>query len=208
MASSLLQEEVQWDEEARRGFLQSIEQEADRLNRLVANLLDMSRVEEGALKPDKDWYSVKALLQDVVGRMSPLFEGRQVRLHLPDDLLLVELDYLMIDQVLTNLLENALRYTPAISPLDIKAQMEGEQVVISVADRGPGIPAKHLEQVFDKFYRVLHDHSATGGSGLGLTVCRGLVEAHGGCIWAEQREGGGLLMRVALPVRTAERILS
>lgn len=208
MASSLLQEEVQWDEEARHGFLQSIEQEADRLNRLVANLLDMSRIEEGALKPDKDWYSVKALLQDVVGRMSLLFEGREVQLHLPDDLLLAELDYLMIDQVLTNLLENALRYTPATSPLDIEAQMEGEQVAISVADRGPGIPAKHLEQVFDKFYRVLHEHSATGGSGLGLTVCRGLVEAHGGRIWAEQREGGGLLMRVALPVGTAERILS
>lgn len=206
-ASTLLQRDVQWEEDEQRSFLYTIEHEADRLNRLVANLLDMSRIEEGALKPDKDWYSVTALIQDVVGRLAPLFEGRRVRLHLPDDLLFAEFDYLMIDQVFTNLLENAVRYTPANAPLDIEAKQEGAQVTVSVADRGPGLPAPQLEQIFDKFYRVLHEHSASGGSGLGLTVCRGLIEAHSGCIWAEQRLGGGLIFRVVLPVGDREGIV-
>ena len=208
-ASALLQEEVQWSEDEQRSFLQSIEREADRLNRLVANLLDMSRIEDGALKPDKDWYSLKALMQDVLGRLAPLLEGRTVVHNWPDDLLLVELDYLQIDQVLTNLLENALRYTPVTSPIEIDAWREETQVCLRVADRGPGIAPAHLTRVFDKFYRVLHGPSASSvpaGSGLGLAVCKGLVEAHGGRIWAEAREGGGLSVSVVLPVGQAERI--
>jgi two-component system sensor histidine kinase KdpD len=208
-ASSLLQEDVEWDEEARQGFALSIEREADRLNRLVGNLLDMSRIEEGALRPEKEVYSLRGLIQDVLGRLEPLLEGRVVSTQFPDDLLLVELDYLEIDQVLTNLLENAVRYTPPGSPIDISAHIEGEQVIVSVADRGPGIPPADLERVFDKFYRVLHGQHPSGypmGSGLGLAVCKGLVEAHGGRIWAELREGGGLVMFVVLPVGERERI--
>ena len=209
-ASSLLQEDVRWDNEARRGFAQSIEHEADRLNRLVGNLLDMSRIEEGALKPEKEWYSLKALIHDVLGRLRPLLEGRTVHTHLTDDLLLVELDYMQIDQVLTNLIENAVRYTPAGSPIDVSAHIEGEQVMLSVADRGPGIPPADLERVFDKFYRVLQNQHGAGypsGSGLGLAVCKGLVEAHGGRIWAELREGGGLVVCIELPVGKREEIV-
>jgi two-component system sensor histidine kinase KdpD len=201
-ASSLLQEDVEWGEEAMRGFALSIEREADRLNHLVGNLLDMSRIEEGALVPEKEEYSLTALIYDVLGRLEPLLEGRTVRTHLPDDLLLVELDYLQMDQVLTNLIENSVRYTPAESPIDVSAQLNGEQVIISVADRGPGIPPSDLERVFDKFYRVLHGQHPGGypmGSGLGLAVCKGLVEAHGGRIWAELRDGGGLIVYVVLP---------
>ncbi|HEX7735152.1 MAG TPA: ATP-binding protein [Ktedonobacteraceae bacterium] len=208
-ASSLLQDDVEWSTEERNGFLHSIENEADRLNRLVANLLDMSRIEEGALKPDKDWYSLKALIHDVLGRMAPLLAGRSVQLDLPDDLLMVELDYLHMDQVLTNLLENAMRYTPSASPITISAHKAGDQIVFTVADRGPGIPEAHLEHVFDKFYRVMHGPVAAGmvtGSGLGLAVCKGLVEAHGGKIWAESRSEGGLLVTVALPCKELERI--
>jgi two-component system, OmpR family, sensor histidine kinase KdpD len=208
-ASSLLQREVQWDDEARQGFAEAIVREADRLNRLVGNLLDMSRIEEGALKPEKEEYALTALIHDVLDRLDPLFAGRSVETHLPDDLLLVEVDYLQMDQVLTNLLENAVRHTPAGTPIEVTAQVEGAEIVFSVADRGPGIPQTELERVFDKFYRVLHGRHPAGspplGSGLGLSVCRGLLEAHGGRIWAKQREGGGLVVSVALPRLERER---
>jgi len=208
-ASSLLQEDIQWDEEARRGFALSIEREADRLNRLVGNLLDMSRIEEGALRPEKEEYSLTTLIRDVLSRLAPLLEGRIVRTNLPDNLLLVDIDYLHIDQVLTNLIENAVRYTPPDAPIDVSAQFKEEQVVLYVADRGPGIPPADLERVFDKFYRVMHGRHPAGypmGSGLGLAVCKGLVEANSGRIWAELREGGGLAVCVALPRSEQERM--
>jgi two-component system sensor histidine kinase KdpD len=201
-ASSLLQTDVQWDEATRRGFAQTIEHEADRLNRLVSNLLDMSRIEEGALKPEKEEYSLKTLIYDVLARLDPLLEGRPVHVSLPDGLLPVELDYVQMDQVLTNLLENAVRYTPAGSPIDLSAHIEGKEALISVADRGPGIPAADLERVFDKFYRVQDKQrrvSYPTGTGLGLAVSKGIVEAHGGKIWAEPRDGGGLVIFVVLP---------
>jgi two-component system, OmpR family, sensor histidine kinase KdpD len=209
-ASSLLQNDVQWDEETRRGFAQTIEQEADRLNRLVSNLLDMSRIEEGALKPEKELYSLKTLIYDVLARMEPLLRGRVVRTYMPDDLLLVELDYVQIDEVLTNLLENAVRYTPAGSPIEVSAHIKGKEAILSVADRGPGVPTADLERIFDKFYRVQDQNGRRQGrhptgTGLGLAVSKGIVEAHGGRIWAELREGGGLVIFVVLPVGEGER---
>ena len=209
-ASSLLQDDVQWDEEARRSFTTSIERQADRLNRLVENLLDMSRIEAGALKPEKEWYPVDELIHDVIGHMAPFLQDRKVETHLPDDLPPVELDYLQIDQVLTNLIENALRYTPAGSPIEVSAELDGEQVVINVADRGQGIAPAEIERIFDKFYRVRVMDAGTRpvGSGLGLAVCRGLIEAHGGHIWAENREGGGALFRFTLPTGKLEATAS
>jgi two-component system sensor histidine kinase KdpD len=202
-ASSLLQEDVQWDEDTRRGFAQSIEREADRLNRLVENLLDMSRIEDGALVPERDEYSLTSLIHDVLHRLSSLLDGHEVRLNLPNDLLLVDVDYLQIDQVFTNLIENAVRYTPPASPIELSARIEGNEVIVQVADSGPGIPPSDLERIFDKFYRVLNDQKGPpgypSGSGLGLAVCKGLVEAHGGRIWAALREKKGLVVTVALP---------
>src|SRR5579859_5232589 len=121
-AGSLLEEDVQWSEDERRSSLFSIEREADRLNRLVGNLLDMSRIEEGALKPEKEWYQLTSLIHDVVDRLRPLLQAREVCLHLSMDVPPVELDYLQFDQVLTNLLENAVRYTPPSTPIEISTQ--------------------------------------------------------------------------------------
>jgi two-component system sensor histidine kinase KdpD len=208
-ASSLLQEDVQWDEEARRSFALAIEHEADRLNRLVGNLLDMSRIEGGALKPEKEWFPVDELIHDVLDHMQPVMQGRTVQTDLPDDLPPVELDYLQMDQVLTNLIENAVRYTPPESPIEVSAQIDGEQMVISISDRGPGIPQAEKERIFDKFYRVLstqRNAATVPGSGLGLAVSKGLVEAHGGHIWVEDRPGGGSIFRFTLPVGKAEGI--
>ncbi|GAC1565143.1 MAG: hypothetical protein NVS3B14_01940 [Ktedonobacteraceae bacterium] len=206
-ASSLLQEDVQWDEEARRSFALAIVREADRLNRLVANLLDMSRIEGGALKPEKEWYPLDELIHDVLGRMQPVLQGRLIQTDIPDDLPPVELDYLQIDQALTNLLENAVRYAPSGSPIDISVQLCEDSVLVSVADRGPGIPLADVERVFDKFYRVLNTETRatrSTGSGLGLAVSRGLVEAHGGRIWVENRQGGGAIFRFTLPLGKVE----
>ena len=117
----------------------------------------------------------------------------------------MELDYLEIDQVLTNLIENAVRYTPAESPIELGVRVDGDQMVISVADRGPGIPPADRERVFDKFYRVLGTQTTrTTGSGLGLAVSKGLVEAHGGRIWVEDRDGGGAIFRFTLPLKKTE----
>lgn len=209
-ASSLLQEDVQWDEDARRSFATAIEHEADRLNRLVANLLDMSRIEGGALRPEKEWYPLDELLHDVLKRMHPMLQGRELHIHVPDDLPPVELDYLEIEQVVTNLIENVVRYTPEGSPVDISIGAQGGQMIMSIADRGPGIPPADIERIFDKFYRVQSEQgnsSRSRGSGLGLAVCRGLVEAHGGHIRAENRAGGGAIFRFTLPLRKVEAIL-
>jgi two-component system sensor histidine kinase KdpD len=201
-ASSLQQEDVSWDEETRRSFAQTIEREADRLNRLVGNLLDMSRIEGGALKPEKEMYQFADLVQDVLTRLQPLLRGRAVQTDLPDDLPPLEFDYVMMDQVLTNLLENAVRYTPPGSPIDIRVRHEGSQLITQVADRSPGIPQADLERVFDKFYRVQQSQRPGHpmGTGLGLAVSKGLVEAHAGRIWAEPREGGGTVFSMTLPI--------
>jgi len=206
-ASSLLQEDVEWDEETRRSFAHAIEHEADRLNRLVGNLLDMSRIEGGALKAEKEWYPIEELINDVLGHMQTVLQGREVRRDIPDDLPPVELDYLQMDQVLTNLIENTVRYTPPESPIEVTAKVVDMQIMISIADHGPGIPTYDLERIFDKFYRVSgakRRNSSVMGTGLGLAVCRGLVEAHGGRIWAENRPDGGAIFRFTLPLEKAE----
>lgn len=205
-ATSLLQDDVQWDEEARHSFTVAIEQEADRLNHLVGNLLDMSRIEGGALKPEKEWYPIDELIHDVLGHMHMLLKERVVQVSLPDDLPPVELDYLQIDQVLTNLIENALRYTPTGSPIEIAAAEKNGAIEVSVADHGPGVAFSDRERIFDKFYSVTNGvRKGIVGSGLGLAVCRGLVEAHGGRIWVENRPGGGAIFRFTLPLHIEEK---
>ncbi len=202
-ASSLLQDDVQWNEEEKRSFAQAIESEADRLNRLVGNLLDMSRIEEGVLKLEKEHYSIIELAHTVLEHMQPLLRQREIRTHLAENLPLVDFDYIQMDQVLTNLIENAVRYTPRDTPIDIGIERRENEILITVADRGPGIPQADLERVFDKFYRVQRDKQKGNyptGSGLGLAVCKGIVEAHGGRIWAQAREGGGVIFSVTLPI--------
>jgi two-component system sensor histidine kinase KdpD len=206
-AGSLLQGDVTWPEEERRAFAAAIVQEADRLNRLVGNLLDMSRIEAGAIRPDREWYPVEALVDDVVGRLRPLAARHQIVVDVPDTLPPAPIDYVQIGQVLTNLVENAIKYTPPGSTIAIAARAEDDSLRLSVEDDGPGIPAAALPRIFDKFYRVTGgDTGRTAGTGLGLAVARGLVEAHGGAIRVQSQPPGkarGTVFVVTLPLRPA-----
>lgn len=204
-AGSLLQPTIEWDPEERRSFLMTIDREVDRLNRLVGNLLDMSRIEGGALRPHMDWYDLAELAREVLDRLQPLLAGRRVEVVAPDDLPPIEMDYLMIDQVLTNLIENAAKYSPPDSPIIVRiAPVAGAQRTC-VIDHGRGIPDQERERIFDKFYRLDRPVAGSGqnagvaGSGLGLAVCKGLVEAHGGRIWVEPTPGGGATFCFELP---------
>jgi len=198
-AESLLQSDVAWSAEDREGFAAAIVRESDRLNRLVANLLDMSRIEGGALRPQRDWYDLGELVREVMARLRPVLAGRSVNLTVDDKLLPLSLDYLMIDQVLTNLLENATKYTPAGTPIDVRVKRVADTVRVAVADHGPGIPAGKRAAVFDKFYR-LDRRSRASGSGLGLAVSKGLIEGHGGRIWVDETAGGGATFTFEVPL--------
>jgi two-component system sensor histidine kinase KdpD len=201
-ATSLLQKEIDWDEEGRQGFVHAIVRETDRLNSLVENLLDMSRIEAGELRLEKVWYPLDELILDVLDRMQGQLQGRDVQRHIPPNLPPVEMDSVLIDQVVTNLIENAIHHTPPDSPLDVSIQLQEKYVQVCVADRGPGISAAEQEHIFDKFYRMLN-HAQTSHrrrSGLGLSICRGLVEAHGGEIWVQSQAGGGACFCFTLPL--------
>lgn len=185
----------------RREILAMVLTESDRLGHFLANLLEMTRLESGALEVQKEWQP----LEEVVGAALSRLESRRgalpVELALRPGLPLVPLDGILVEQVLLNLLENALRYAGP-QPVRLSAWVEGAAAVVEVADRGPGIPEAERERVFEKFVRPL-GRRGDGGAGLGLAICRGLVQAHGGRIWVEPREGGGSAFRFSLPLEGA-----
>jgi two-component system sensor histidine kinase KdpD len=195
-ASTMLEDSV--SEGTRRELTETILQEAQRLNRLVRNLLDMTRLEAGALRVNKEWQPLEEVVGSALNRLEDALAGRKISTALAPDLPLVPLDAVLIGQVLVNLLENALKYTPAGSPIDIQAQARPGSVEIVVADRGPGVTAGEESRIFEKFYRA--PGAEGGGAGLGLAICRGIVMAHGGRISVENRPGGGAAFRVQLPV--------
>ena len=199
-AGSLLQQDVRWTEDERRDFARAIEEEAERLNRLVGNLLDLSRIQAGSLMPQRGWYDLSALVDDVLGRLRSVTSRHQVVVSVEEELPPVFLDYVEIDEVLTNLIENAVKYTPPASEIAIRATRENDVVRVEVADRGPGIPPEALPRLFEPFYRVKREGQMARGTGLGLAVAKGLVEAHGGRIWAENRKESGASFVFTLPL--------
>lgn len=204
-AGSLEQDDVDWTDEERRDFAHAIVEEGQRLNRIVGNLLDLSRIEGGTLRPEKGWYDLSSLVDEVLGRLRPLTAAHRIKADVPQDLPAVLLDYVEIDQVLSNLLENAAKYAPADTEITLTLQRTNGEVRVSVEDHGPGIPQASLPHLFDPFYRVADGTPRPAGLGLGLAVAKGLVEAHGGRVWAENRAGGGARFVFTLPVEQSSQ---
>ena len=199
--SAYLDESAPKDEATRRELIQTAHEEALRLNRLVGNLLDMTRLEAGALKVQRDLQPLEEVVGSALNRLEDRLRGREVHVTIPSDFPLVAFDSALIEQVLINLLENATKYTPPGSPLDVVARARDAEVEIEVADRGPGVDKADTDRIFDKFYRAREREG--GGVGLGLTICRGIVSAHGGRIWVEERPGGGAVFRFTLPLEAS-----
>jgi two-component system sensor histidine kinase KdpD len=198
--SSLRSGQVDWETPARADLLAMVEEELDHLNQLVGNLLDMSRIEAGALNPKREWLSVADVAEGTLGRMRLALAGHRLRVDVPEVLPLVAADYGQLDQVLTNLLSNSLKYAPAGTTIGLRAWIPGdERVQVQVSNEGPPVPAEHLDHIFDKFYRVTAADRVTG-TGLGLSICKGIVEAHGGRIWVENLPGGPAF-NFTLPLR-------
>ncbi|HEU0165060.1 MAG TPA: ATP-binding protein [Thermomicrobiales bacterium] len=197
-ATALLDTSVEWDTAARDELLSAIDGETDRLTLMVSNLLDLSRIEGGALRPDKDWHDIGELLADAQVRLLRQTEDHPLTIDVAPDLPVVSFDYVEIAQVVLNLIGNAAKYSPAGSPILVTAQSVGSEVQISVRDHGMGIPPDRLPHIFETFYRA-HEHGPVAGSGIGLAICKGLVEAHGGRIWAQSRVGEGTMVTFSLP---------
>ncbi len=204
-ASGLVEDSEMLNAATRRDLSQAIYEEAEWLNRLVNNLLDMTRLESGTLKVNKEWQPIEEVLGSVLNRLEKQLGQRSITTLLPPDLPPVPLDSVLLEQVLINLLENALKYTPPSSPIDLTVWTKEDALLVEVADRGPGLPLGAEELVFDKFYRA-HPNGERNGVGLGLSICRGMIEAHGGQIWAEQRAGGGASFRLSIPLRVSEEL--
>ncbi len=203
--SSLRDENLPTNDPRRQDLLTGAWDEAARLNRFVGNLLDMTRLEAGELRMQKVPSDVQDLIGCALAALDRQLEGREVRVTLAEEIPFVPMDVVLMNQVLLNLLDNALKYTPTGSSIEISAQMHAGHLLLEVLDRGPGIPKEDPARIFDKFYR-LPVPEGVRGTGLGLSICKGIVEAHGGTIRAENRPGGGLRIAIKLPYRSEKNV--
>jgi two-component system sensor histidine kinase KdpD len=199
-SSSLLEGGRSLSEDARREFLQTIVEESNRLALLVDNLLHITRLESGSVNVSKQWYPLEEVVGSALERVKKQLSGRRIQTHLPPELPLVRFDGVLMEQVFINLLENAARYTPSGSEIDISASAENETIICEVADRGPGLTDDERLRVFDKFYRGSAAAAGQRGAGLGLAICKAVIEAHGGKIWQENRPDGGSRFLFTIPL--------
>jgi len=188
--TGLSSQTVEWDSDARQDLLSAVEEETDHLNLLVGNLLNMSRIEAGALKPECSWNSLDEIVSTSLERTRQQTSRHELVVEVPPELPPVLVDYFQIEQVFINLISNSTKYSPEGSTIRIQAvKMDEEALLVMVSNQGPHVAQEDLERIFDKFVRVTAADKVTG-AGLGLSICKGIIEAHGGRIWAENLEQG------------------
>ncbi|HLH06595.1 MAG TPA: ATP-binding protein [Terriglobales bacterium] len=197
--NSVLEDGTLLDVSTQRELLKTAQEEARRLNQLLQNLLDMTRLEGGILHLKTELHDIQDAVGAALEQLATVAQQRPITISIPPNLPLVRMDFVPIVQVLVNLLDNALKYSPVDAPIEVGAALDANQVQIRVADSGKGIPEQYLQRVFEKFFRGA-PAEAPGGAGLGLSICKGLVEAHHGRIWAQRREQGGTEVIFSLPL--------
>jgi len=201
--TSLDEQSEDLDDENRRSLIVTAREEADRLNRLVGNLLSMTRIESGAIKLHREPGDIQDVVGTALEQLGKRIANRKVQVDVPDDFPLVPMDFTLMVQVLVNVLENAVKYSPEYCMIDVSADLVDDMARVQIADRGEGIPPEDLVRIFDKFYRVQRPDSVSG-TGLGLSISKGIVEAHNGNIFALRRDGGGTIIQIELPLETRE----
>jgi PAS domain S-box-containing protein len=199
--STLLRTDTKWSEEEQRDFLETMSQEADRLTRLIGDLLDVTRLDAGGMKLDKKSCHISEIIDSIRDRLDVITKGRQLNIEIPAEMPTLLSDEMRTGQVITNLVENAVNFSHEGSEITIEAKADNAQIVITVADQGVGISAQDIKRLFNRFYQA--DNIVSGqkkGTGLGLCICKCIVEAHGGKIWVESKVGKGSRFSFSLPV--------
>lgn len=196
-ASKVKERKFSFDEDTKNELIDTAWGEALKLNRLVGNLLEMTRLEAGSLIIKLELNDVEELISEVVRQLSDRTGNNEIIFNIPDDLPLIPFDFVLLSIVLSNIIDNAVKYSFPNTSIEIRALNKRDNLVISVADRGMGIADGQNKRIFEKFYRIKQDES--GGTGLGLSISKGIIEAHGGQIWARSRDGGGSIVAFSLP---------
>ncbi len=198
-ASTLLERNSFADVEEVKELIKNIHDSSLGLSRLVANLLHATQLEAGGILLNRKKASLEEILESSIHKLGAAFSGKVLNINIPENFPLIEVDDVLFEQVFINLFDNATKYSPADSPLDISASIEGGECLIQISDRGPGLDPADAEQIFDKFYRGAQAQQKMG-TGLGLTICRAIIKAHGGKIWVENRAGGGAVFKILIPL--------
>lgn len=203
--SMLLEPDVPYTKEDRRELLTNIKESSLRMERLIVNLLDTARLESGMMQLKYDWCDIQDLFGTTLRHMGERLKDKNIKVELGEDLPLIQADFVLLEQVLINLVDNAVKYSPREAEIILRAEKQGNLAVLSVLDNGCGIPEECIENIFQKFYRVKRQKE-NSGTGLGLSICKGIVEAHHGTIRAENRPGGGVCICFALPVSPLKKL--